>query len=247
MVTTNPPPPAPAAEAAQAKAKQPGAGADWAAAEKMLTAYPTKYGSLNWIASRPLIAGLNHVLSLRTGGLVFDLRDAWVGKRAAQDLRIIEQPTTSWVVIGDTGEQDGSQYVVCRALSEFCRGGDPPDEAAKPGFMVVMSDVIYPAGDVEDYRFAVYHPYRLEDVASKKRRGPALADFTIKQPIYALPGNHDWYDGLSGFMYHFANRDPLPDAAYWDHWNAFHVPFRVMWRRARPASPYSELARKASP
>jgi len=53
--------------------------------------------------------------------------------------------------------------------------------------------VIYPAGEVEEYEFKSFHPYR-------KYLGP----------IYALPGNHDWYDDLRGFMFHFCGRDEAP-------------------------------------
>jgi hypothetical protein len=30
------------------------------------------------------------------------------------------------------------------------------------------------------------------------------------QPIYALPGNHDWYDGLRGFMTYFCGQISAP-------------------------------------
>ncbi len=31
-----------------------------------------------------------------------------------------------------------------------------------------------------------------------------------RKPIYALPGNHDWYDELEGFMFHFCGVEPPP-------------------------------------
>ena len=61
-----------------------------------------------------------------------------------------------FVVIGDTGEQDASQYVVCPSLSAAVR-------EHRPGFVLIASDVIYPAGDVDDYRDGVYRPYRSPD------------------------------------------------------------------------------------
>src|SRR6185436_9354457 len=48
---------------------------------------------------------------------------------------------------------------------------------------IICSDVIYPAGAVGDYRDKFYRPYR-----------------ALGMPILAIPGNHDWYDGLHGFM-----------------------------------------------
>ena len=103
---------------------------------------------------------------------------------------------TCFIVLGDTGEQDASQFVVCPALSAAVR-------AHRPGFVLIMSDVIYPAGDVDDYRDGLYRPYRSDD-----------PNFRVAAPLLALPGNHDWYDGLAGFMYHFCGRDRLPPEAY---------------------------------
>jgi hypothetical protein len=65
--------------------------------------------------------------------------------------------------------------------------------AKDTGFMVILSDVVYPAGDVNDYVNGFYIPYRDYD-----------------RPIYAIPGNHDWYDGLDGFMLAFCDAQPLP-------------------------------------
>ncbi len=72
----------------------------------------------------------------------------------------------SFLVLGDTGEGDASQLAVMPPL--LVRGQDTH-------FMVICSDVIYPAGDVGDYRPKFYDAY--ED---------------YRHPTYALPGNHDW-------------------------------------------------------
>ena len=69
---------------------------------------------------------------------------------------MVEQPgVDTFMIIGDTGEQDPSQYVVCPPLSDAVR-------EHSPGFVMIMSDVIYPAGHVDDYVDGVYRPYRGE-------------------------------------------------------------------------------------
>lgn len=90
----------------------------------------------------------------------------------------------SFLLLGDTGEGDTSQYALLSVLGDAGRGTD---------FMVVCSDVIYPAGEVEEYADKFFYPYR---------------DFS--GPIYGLPGNHDWYDDLRGFMFHFCARERQP-------------------------------------
>src|SRR5215467_11499107 len=81
----------------------------------------------------------------------------------------------SFLVIGDPGEGDASQYAL---ISRYLRLGDRSDVK----FLVVSSDVIYPAGSMEDYEANFYLP---------------LQGFA--KPVYAIPGNHDWFDALEGF------------------------------------------------
>ena len=126
------------------------------------------------------------------------------------------------MIIGDTGEQDASQYVVCPSLSAAVR-------EHRPGFVLIASDVIYPAGDVDDYSDGVYRPYRSPD-----------PHFRVDAPLLGLPGNHDWYDGLAGFMYHFAEPDRLPAAAYAPRGCSPRAMLgrlsRILWRRATRAA-----------
>jgi hypothetical protein len=122
------------------------------------------------------------------------LREAWLeiqgvpaGSARADALRITgheQAREPSFVVLGDTGEGDGSQTAVVPGLLVA---------GARADFTVICSDVIYPAGDAEDYPGKFFRPYA--DVAG---------------PIYALPGNHDWYDRLSGFMAHFCGATRAP-------------------------------------
>ena len=53
-------------------------------------------------------------------------------------------------------------------------------------FLVVSSDVIYPAGAMQDYEANFYLPFQ-----------------GFAKPIYAIPGNHDWFDALEGFNANF--------------------------------------------
>src|SRR5262249_44845850 len=81
----------------------------------------------------------------------------------------------SLVVIGDTGEGDASQHVLRdQLLSVVAR-----DEVR---FVVVSSDVVYPNGAMIDYEAKFWLPFK-----------------GVTKPVYAIPGNHDWYDGLDAF------------------------------------------------
>lgn len=108
------------------------------------------------------------------------------------------------LVVGDTGEGDNSQYAVAHALT---------DQAETADFAVICSDVIYPAGDLGDYGPKFHRPYR-----------------NITLPIYAVPGNHDWYDGLHGFMHNFCRIDDRGYLASFGRGPAARIA-RQLWRK----------------
>ncbi|MBW8482474.1 metallophosphoesterase family protein [Actinomadura parmotrematis] len=112
----------------------------------------------------------------------------------------------SFLVMGDTGEGDRSQYAVV-----------PPLEAVAPGtdFLVIASDVIYPTGDAGDYPEKFFRPYR-----------------GYPGPIFAVPGNHDWYDGLRGFLRIFCGVDADCAPPPWT--GPFARLATLLWRRSGP-------------
>lgn len=201
---------------------------DWEKTSAFLEKSPSRWGSLIWVSARPLIASVNHVLGRGAPSLVTSLRRYW----SRVDPRAVTVPTesaasnpaeTTFFLIGDTGEQDASQYVVSPALSAATRTYDPD-------FVMIMSDVIYPSGDINDYTDGLYRPYRSDDPS-----------FHVSAPLLALPGNHDWYDGLAGFMYHFVGSDKPPDEVYapaQDQKSAVSQLSRILWRR--PSDPSDE-------
>lgn len=170
---------------------------------------------LKWISFAALSSSYNHVLTHFVGErIVHAQRRHWLelAQRAGHHERcpdsVVDRTdlaAPTFLVVGDPGEGDASQYCVATAV-----GAVPSD------FMVLVSDVVYPAGDVNQYVDKFYVPY---------------ADY--QGTIYGVPGNHDWYDLLHGFMRHFCdlrgNRG-FPAVQGWREWVA-----RLMWRRARPA------------
>ncbi|MEZ5406920.1 MAG: hypothetical protein R2761_02780 [Acidimicrobiales bacterium] len=199
-----------------------------------------KWESLSWLALRPLISAANDKINAYAPQLVGDLRRAWVGQQqaegrwpsvTAEDGRVYDgvvdrRSATAFVVLGDPGEQDASQYAVVpelRRVAATLRAG---------AFALICSDVIYPSGDVNDYVHALYLPY------GPRPDGPGVAgDPLARLDILALPGNHDWYDGLAGFMFHFCSRDRLSRAVYgWGPGISFvEAMARLVWRRpSRP-------------
>ena len=82
----------------------------------------------------------------------------------------------SFIVIGDTGEGDASQHVL---RDQLLTVANQPDVR----FVVVSSDVVYPNGSMIDYEAKFWLPFK-----------------GVTKPVYAIPGNHDWYDALEAFL-----------------------------------------------
>jgi uncharacterized membrane protein HdeD (DUF308 family) len=89
----------------------------------------------------------------------------------------------SFLVLGDNGDGGAAQHSL---RDQYLFLGKQPDVK----FLVVSSDVIYPDGAMRDYEAKFYLPFK---------------GFT--KPIYAIPGNHDWYDALEGFAANFLEAD----------------------------------------
>jgi Calcineurin-like phosphoesterase len=170
--------------------------------------------NMNWAGPRALIESYNDLLAPGSPDIVNSRRSRWVaGQRAAgverdfPDLVIDrgELDDLRFIVLGDPGDGDASQYACAPALL-----------AEESHLMVILSDVIYPAGDVNHYVNGFYLPYA-----------------AYKPRIYAIPGNHDWYDGLNGFMYHFCRVEGLPQTVYSARGRSMRERIaRVLWRRA---------------
>ena len=122
---------------------------------------------------------------------------------------LADDPEPSFLVLGDTGEGDASQYAVVPALDARAGG---------TRFMFILSDVIYPAGEVNDYVSKFHYPYAFYEA-----------------PIWAVPGNHDWYDGLNGFMQNFCGAKPLPPEEH-----ARPLLHRLLWRQPSVRDPLAE-------
>ncbi len=99
--------------------------------------------------------------------------------------RDIQGVDFSFIVIGDTGEGDASQH----ALRDQLLSAAARDEVR---FVVISSDVVYPNGAMKDYEAKFWLPFK-----------------GVSKPVYAIPGNHDWYDALEGFLATFLE----PEAA----------------------------------
>lgn len=154
---------------------------------------------------QPAVSWLNPDVLITTG-----LRAMWsnafgsfLDKRELEEA-IAAKPDTRWAerdqlwldYVADTGDGFDATYSVAHLLAqrELRVDGNPfatPDVALPRGDIVVMGgDQVYPTATHEEYTNRFTGPFR------------AALPWTVDDhpTLLALPGNHDWYDGLTGFL-----------------------------------------------
>lgn len=145
--------------------------------------------TFSWLNPRTLWRSRNEILAGLFGDPSGQVRRRWVAAQQARgadpEHRITPEvgEAFDFLLLGDPGEGDASQYAVVPGMLRL--GQDT-------SFAVIASDVIYPTGSGNEYGPKFFRPYK---------------DYPA--PIYAIPGNHDWYDGLGGFMRVFCDAPPL--------------------------------------
>ncbi len=94
----------------------------------------------------------------------------------------------SFIIIGDPGEGDASQLCLKDQIQIV---SEKPDVR----FILISSDIVYPSGEMKDYETKFWLPMK-----------------GVYKPVYAIPGNHDWYDALNGFTATFFEPKAAHDA-----------------------------------
>jgi Calcineurin-like phosphoesterase len=189
------------------------AGAGWDCAPGRYQELMDEHGvgrrpPFSWLNPVPLWQSRNDRVARLFGDPVDGMRIKWMELLGSPTDLVVDRSAESpisFLVIGDTGEGDASQWVGVRPLQAVA-----PDTA----FMFLCSDIMYPAGGVDAYRDRFFDAYDWYENA-----------------IYAIPGNHDWYDDGEGFMRCFCGtREHLPARTG----STLHQVLRFLriWRRA---------------
>jgi hypothetical protein len=144
-----------------------------------------------WLSPRLLLqTGIRSALALIFG--------AYLDKRELQGAlpsRTYQQPGEDgelWLdYVADTGDGFDPTYSVAYLLAQPSLRVDGHD-LPRGQVLIMGGDQVYPTASMEQY----------ED----RLKGPYTAASPMPQPdrpqptLYALPGNHDWYDGLTAFL-----------------------------------------------
>jgi hypothetical protein len=161
---------------------------------------------LGFTKAKP-VAWLGPRMLLNTAGRVVlsDLFGAYLDKRELQSSLACEvhdeRPGGSdeaelWFdFVADVGDGFNATYTIAYLLGQDTlevAGLDGVDKVLPRGhFLMVGGDEIYPTPTAQRYEDKTKGPYTAA-LPDCPETGPAN--------MYALPGNHDWYDGLTSFM-----------------------------------------------
>lgn len=204
--------------------------------DRQYTARP----AVHWLAPRELLnGGLRAVIS-KTFGDYSDRRETFAilephpsesDPPLAKEGLFSEGDESSedfWFdYVSDVGDGFSATYSVAEAIA---RDSLPVEgEMLRRGEMLVMGgDQVYPTPSAEEYKNRTVGPYETalqylyEVEADGSRRDVALS-------LYALPGNHDWYDGLSAFIKQFCTRQWIGAWRTRQHRSYFAVKLPRKW------------------
>ena len=96
----------------------------------------------------------------------------------------------------DTGDGFDAAFTVASLMSQPTLRVDGADGALPRGGMLVLGgDEVYPTASAKEYEDRLIGPFR------------GALPHAVPQPLLiALPGNHDWYDGLTAFLRIFTHK-----------------------------------------
>lgn len=116
-----------------------------------------------------------------------------------------------WVdYVADAGDGFDSAYAIASLIAAPSLDIDGVGKLEGGQLLVMGGDQVYPYASPDQYEAHLITPYTLADVDTK--------DATRK--LFALPGNHDWYDGLAAFDQTFCQaRDGVSEGLQVGQWH----------------------------
>lgn len=179
-----------------------------------------KMGMVGWFDPGQLIKTAIRVVISTLFGEFADRREAFAAANPVKDDKLDDRCDYSmrhpggdfWIdYVADTGDGWNPTYAVARLLAAkelhplAQAGGSPVLQGLPRARVLVMGgDQVYPTASPEDYDNRLIYPYE----EAYRPEGAAEPAWTDKErpDLFAVPGNHDWYDGLRTFFHLFCRR-----------------------------------------
>ena len=178
-----------------------------------------------WLSPSQLIStGLQVVLS-GIFGTYADKRETQDGRPADLCKDYADRSELWFDYVSDLGDGFNPTYAVATLLA-----GEKLDLPGAPGggtvptsrgsLLVMGGDEVYPAAEIDAYRNRMTGPYRAALPCTSPTDYPR---------IFAIPGNHDWYDGLTSFTRVFCQGGWIGGWKTFQRRSYFAVPLPHRW------------------
>ncbi len=133
--------------------------------------------------------GLKALVSTLFGNYA-DRRELQAALSGPEVYNFSEQEDIWFDYVADIGDGFNSVYSVATLLArnQLSLGGIPTNRGK---ILIMGGDQVYPTPEIEEYDNRLRGPYQAAYPQCEDTHQPAL---------FAIPGNHDWYDGLTNFL-----------------------------------------------
>ena len=167
---------------------------------------PKKQPMVGWFDPIPLIQTAIRVVMSTVFGEFADKREAFAAANPIDDEAL--DPSFDYAdrhgggdfwfdFVADLGDGWNPTFAIARLLAEDKLGLAGKD-LPRGSLLIMGGDEVYPTPSPEQYQDRLIYPYS----EAWAERWPEHE----RPDLYAVPGNHDWYDGLRAFFYLFCRR-----------------------------------------
>lgn len=195
-------------------------------------------GRIELVTQEPKVDWMSPAGLLRTGvraavagafGAFADARELQAALRGPAEMPPLDlgHRESLWFdYVADTGDGWDATYSVAWSASRAQTVVvDGREQVLPRGELLVFGgDQVYPTPDHEAYRTRFVDPWRSAFPAPLDGGAGAAAPLLL-----ALPGNHDWYDGLRGFTRLFCSQQPIGGWRTAQHASYFAVRLPQRW------------------
>jgi hypothetical protein len=151
---------------------------------------------VRWFDPRVLLAtGLKVWLSSMFGAYL-DKRELQDALRELDGVRDYSDQDELWIdYVADLGDGFDATYSIAHLLARerlfVSTVGKEELELHRGSVLIMGGDQVYPSANPDAYENRLVGPYKAALPCAKEEAAPDL---------FAVPGNHDWYDGLTNFI-----------------------------------------------
>jgi hypothetical protein len=162
-------------------------------------------GMVKWLEPRQLAATAVRAVLSDVFGSYADKRELQAAMSETRDHAVADDGGDLWIdYTADLGDGFDASYTVAWLLSRrtlaLTGPGETPDgrpredvrvETERGRVLVLGGDQVYPTASRDEYQNRMAGPYRAALPYVPEDERPRM---------FAIPGNHDWYDGLTAFL-----------------------------------------------